>query len=425
MMQLLRPEVVASASGGLLEMYDFTIYAFLGPILSASFFPRDDPGSALILTFGIFAIGYLARPIGGLIYAQFGDTIGRKKTLIVSILGMAVPTLLMGMLPTYQHLGLAAPMLLTAVRLLQGLAVGGDLPGATVFVAEHAERSRRGLDCGLVFLGVNLGLVLASLVSSLCLELLPHDALTAWGWRIPFLLGVVIAMVGSYCRSHLQETPAFVAELEHSNLSKIPLLIALQHYRKQLVAGCGVIWLFSILVLLVLTFMPTYVPQVTHMPLQHVLLINTLGILLLAVLLPVFGHLSDRYSRKKWLLGSCVALIVATYPMYQLLLTGNVAVVVMAWAALCILAAAFMGGAPCFLVELFDTQVRYTGFAFSYNVSFALFGGTAPLVATLLMKEEHLKAAPGLYIVVAAVMALLSVVSTPSRRTLSVGSELR
>jgi MFS family permease len=423
MMKLFRPEVVASASGGLLEMYDFMAYAFLGPIISASFFPRDDPGSALILTFGIFAIGYLARPIGGLIYAQFGDTIGRKNTLMVSILGMAVPTFSIGVLPTYQHIGLAAPILLTAVRLLQGLAVGGDLPGATVFVAEHAERSRRGLDCGLVFLGVNVGLVLASLVSSLCLELLPHEALTAWGWRMPFLLGVVIAIVGGYFRSHLQETPAFVAELEHRNLSKIPLVIAFQNYLKQLVVGCGLIWLFSILTLLVLTFMPTYVSQVTSIPLKQVLLINTLDVLLLAVLLPVFGHLSDRYSRKKLLMGSCVALIIATYPIYQLILTGNVVVVVIVWAVLCILAAAFMGVAPCFLVELFDTPVRYTGFAFSYNVSFALFGGTAPLLATILMKEEHLKAAPGLYIVVAAVIALISVLYTHSRRTLSAGSE--
>jgi MHS family proline/betaine transporter-like MFS transporter len=279
------------------------------------------------------------------------------------------------------------------------------------------------LDCGLVFLGVNVGLVLASLVSSLCLELLPHEALTAWGWRIPFLLGVVIAIVGSYFRSHLQETPAFVAELEHRNLSKIPLVRAFQHYLKQLVVGCGLIWLFSILTLLVLTFMPTYVSQVTSIPLKQVLLINTLDVLLLAVLLPVFGHLSDRYSRKKLLIGSCVALIVATYPIYQLILTGNVVVVVIVWAVLCILAAAFMGVAPCFLVELFDTPVRYTGFAFSYNVSFALFGGTAPLLATILMKEEHLKAAPGLYIVVAAVIALISVLYTHSRRTLSAGSE--
>lgn len=416
-MKLFRPEVVASASGGLLEMYDFMIYAFLAPIISASFFPKDDSASALILTFGIFAVGYLARPIGGLIYAQFGDTIGRKKTLIASILGMAVPTLLIGILPTYPQIGLAAPVLLTAIRLLQGLAVGGDLPGATVFVAEHAARSRRGLDCALLFTGVNLGLVLASLVVSLCLGLFSQEALATWGWRIPFLLGVGVALLGSYLRSHLQETPAFMA-VEQQNLSRIPLVTAFQNYLPQLVAGCGLFWLFSILVLLVLTFMPTYISQVTTIPLKQALLINTLGVLLLSVLLPVFGHLSDQYSRKKLLIGSCIALIIATYPIYQLVLTDNVTLVILAWAVLCILAAAFMGIAPCFLVELFDTQVRYTGFAFSYNVSFALFGGTAPLVATILMKQEHLQAAPGVYIAIAAIIALVSVLYARGRAKL-------
>jgi MFS family permease len=402
-----RAVTIASIGGGL-EIYDFTIYIFFAPILSTLFFPHANSFVALLDILAVFAVGYLARPLGAFLFGHYGDKLGRKKGLLFTIALMALATTFMGLIPSYNSIGIAAPILLVILRFLQGIAVGGDLPGAITFVAEYAADHKRGLACGLIYCGVNIGLLLASGVSTLLIFLLPHPQLVTWGWRLAFMLGLAIGVVGFYLRRKIADTPYF-ERLEAANeFARIPMLQVFRKNLKQFWQGSGLLCLFSMGIAQVFYYMPTYLHTVTHLPLATALTLNTISILIFSLFVPLAAYLSDKIGRKPVILLTAILFFVFSYPLYLLLNQPDLTSQLIALSCLAIITAGIIGTIPSALTEMFPTPVRYSGVSTTYNISFAIFGGLTPVIATYLIYKTQLAIAPCFNLMVGAVIAFIA-----------------
>ncbi len=400
--------VLVSSLGGGLEMYDFTIYIFFTPILATLFFPKQNHSISLLITFAVFAVGYFSRPLGSMIFGHYGDQFGRKKGMLISIAIMAISTTFMGLLPTYATLGIAAPVLLIILRFLQGLAVGGDLPGALTFVAEHADQHQRGLACSLVFCAINIGILLASAVSALLAGLLSYEHLQAWGWRIAFFLGLAIAMIGFYLRYQITETPYFTEIARMQKINKNPLRHLFKIHTQEILKGIGLVWLFSAIIAQIFLYMPTYLTLISHLKLNKALIINSANTLLFSLLIPIIGYLSDKIGRRFIILASALLMIFLSYPLYSLLNYDHLAVKIIALICFSILSAGIVGAVPSLLSEMFLTHVRYSGVAISYNISFAIIAGLTPTIVTYLLYNFHRPEVPCLNLILAAVITFIA-----------------
>lgn len=398
---------VASVGGGL-EMYDFSIYIFFAPIISTLFFPHENSTVAMLETLAVFAVGYFSRPLGAILFGHFGDKLGRKTGLLITIALMALSTTMIGLLPTYSTIGIAAPILLIIARFLQGISVGGDLPGAITFVEEYAHDHHRGSLCSLVFCGVNVGIVLASGIGALLTFFLTQQQLTTWGWRFAFILGLVIGFVGFYLRSKMQETPYFIRLQAAEAHAKIPVLQLFRENLKQILQGAGMAWLFAVVIAQIFLYMPTYLHTQSHLSLTTALITNSFNILLFSLCIPIAGYLSDKIGRKPVLLSAALLLAIFAYPLYLILNTANFMVTISALICLAILAAGVIGTVPCMLGELFPTKVRYTGVGVTYNISFAIFAGLTPVVATYLIYKLHDIQAPSFNLILSAIVAFIA-----------------
>lgn len=379
--------IAVSSLGGGLEMYDFVIYVFFAPVLATLFFPHEDKIASLLAVFAVFAVGYLARPIGALLFGYFGDRVGRKISLLVAIVVMALATLLIGFLPTYETIGRLAPVLLVILRIIQGIAIGGDLPGSITFVAEHATSGRRGRDTSWAFLGFILGMVLASAVGAFLSSNLSHDALYSWGWRIAFCLSIVLMFIGIYFRAHISETPVFEKLLGEYEQDSQPIReLFSSHNLAPVLIGIGLTWLFSVVMAQLFLYTPTFLHSIVRINMSTALNLNTFSMLVFACLLPLMGKLSDRVGRKKIILSASIAFLFFTYILYAMLVNDGFIGQIFALLIFDVLAAAIVGVVPVTLTELFSTQYRYTGVALTYNISFAIFAGLTPLFATYLIK---------------------------------------
>jgi MFS family permease len=401
--------LAASSIGGGLEIYDFIIYIIFSNIIASLYFPQGNHYVSLLATFGIFAIGYFMRPIGGILFGFLGDRTGRKKWLLCSILLMGLATIAIGCLPTYQSIGIWAPILLTLFRLLQGIAVGGDLPGGITYVAEHANQRSRGVNCAIVFCGVNFGLLLASGMGTVITAFLNHDQLYSWGWRVAFWFSAVLILLGLYLRLGLTESMIFLQAIKHKRIVKNPLRLVLHKALHSTIVGIGLTWLFSILIMQVFTKLPSYLHENSALlTVDKAMLLNTFSVAVFALLIPFMGFLSDYIGRKKMLVIATMLWIILAYPLYKALLVPNLVIVIFAIVVLDILGAAIVGTVPAALTELFASNTRYTGVAFTYNISFAFFGGLTPLFLTWLSHAVHDQALQALNIIIAAVIALLA-----------------
>ena len=413
--------VLISSIGGGLEIYDFTIYVFFAPILGALFFPSNNNLVTLLNTFAVFAVGYFARPLGAILFGHFGDKLGRKKGMLFSIAVMAISTMGIGLLPSYASIGIMAPILLVILRFLQGFAVGGDLPGAITFVAEYADTEKRGLYCSFVYCAVNTGLLLASLVGALLTLLLSHEHLISWGWRIAFLLGLVIGIIGFYLRSKVSETPYFNRLEQTKDIVKIPFFHLFRSHLKQLIQSIGLVWIFAVIISQIFLYMPTYLNTVNHIKLSTALIINSFNILIFSLCIPIIGYLSDKVGRKPIILTTSFLFITFTYPLYTLLVNPNSIIEAAALFCFAVLSAGIVGVVPVTLAEMFSTQVRYSGVAISYNIGFAIFAGLTPIIATYLLYKFHLPQAPSFNLILSAVIALIVslVIKEGSHKSLS------
>ena len=394
-----------SALGGALEFYDFIIFVFFATVVGKLFFPVDMPEwLRMMQTFGIFAAGYLARPLGGIIMAHFGDLLGRKKMFTLSIFMMAVPTLIMGLLPTYAQIGLWAPILLLLMRVIQGAAIGGEVPGAWVFVSEHVPPRHIGYACGTLTSGLTAGILLGSLVATAINTLYTPVEVSDFAWRIPFLLGGVFGLWSVYLRRWLHETPIFAEMQQRKTLAaELPLRAVLRDHRGAIVLSMLLTWLLSAGIVVVILMTPTVLQTVYHFAPTIALQANSLAIVTLSLGCILSGALADRFGAGRVLVVGCLLLLCSSWTLYHSLVQHP------DWLfplyALTGLFVGTIGVVPYVMVKAFPPVVRFSGLSFSYNVAYAIFGGLTPLAVSLLMKESPM--GPAYYVAALCVMGML------------------
>ncbi|WP_219063084.1 MFS transporter [Pseudomonas sp. UMAB-08] len=394
-----------SALGGALEFYDFIIFVFFATVVGKLFFPADMPEwLRLMQTFGIFAAGYLARPLGGIVMAHFGDLLGRKKMFTLSIFMMAVPTLIMGLLPTYAQIGLWAPILLLLMRVIQGAAIGGEVPGAWVFVSEHVPPRSIGYACGTLTAGLTSGILLGSLVATLINSLYSAEELLDYAWRIPFLLGGVFGLLSVYLRRWLHETPVFAElQLRKALAEEVPLKAVLRDHRGAILLSMLLTWLLSAGVIVVILMTPTVLQTVYGFSPATALKANSLAIVCLSLGCVGAGSLADRFGAGWVFILGCLALLVSSWTFYHSLLAHP------DWLfplyAITGLFVGVIGAVPFVMVRAFPAAVRFSGLSFSYNLAYAIFGGLTPMVVTLMLKTSPM--GPAWYVAILCVMGML------------------
>ena len=402
-----------AALGGALEFYDFVIFVFFTAVIGKLFFPPSMPGwLSMLQTFGIFAAGYVVRPLGGIIMAHFGDLLGRKKMFTMSILLMAVPTLLMGLLPTYASIGLAAPLLLLLLRVMQGAAVGGEVPGAWVFVSEHVPARHIGYACGTLTCGLTAGILLGSLVATGVNTWFTPEQVLDGGWRWPFLLGGLFGLGAMYLRRWLHETPVF-AELQQRKAlaAEMPLKTVLRNHRGAVAISMLLTWMLSAGIVVVILMTPTLLQKVYGFDPHTSLVANAVATLCLSIGCVVAGVLADRVGARTTLFGGALLLAITTYVFYTTI--HDRPDLLMPLYALVGFAVGVVGAVPCVLVKAFPAQVRFSGLSFSYNLAYAIFGGLTPVVVTLMLKNNPL--APAYYVIAICVLGMITALFVKDR----------
>jgi MFS family permease len=394
-----------AALGGALEFYDFVVYVFFAPVIGQLFFPAAMPDwQRLVQTFGIFAAGYLSRPLGGILIGHFGDLLGRKRMFTLSIFLMAVPTLAIGLLPTYATIGAMAPLLLLLMRILQGAAIGGEVPGAWVFVAEHVPSQRFGLAVGTLTAGLTLGILIGSLAASAISVTFSPEDVAGYAWRLPFILGGGFGLVSVYLRRFLEETPVFRELSARRSLAReLPLKAVLREHRAATLLSLALTWVLSAGIVVVILFTPTYLREVHHIPATRALPANSLATLTLAVGCLVFGWISDRVGTRLTMMVGFGGLLVTSSAFYAML-PGTPMAMVIGYAV----TGFFVGVVtmvPTVAVRSFPAAVRFTGLSFSYNVSYAIFGGLTPIVLQWWLKTNLM--APAYYVAGLAILGFL------------------
>ncbi len=407
----LRRTVLAGAIGNVLEWYDFALFGYFAPILSVLFFPTSDPSLSLIATFSVFAVGFLARPLGALCFGYWGDTQGRRSALSWSIILMAIPTCLLGLLPTYAQIGLLAPIALTVLRFIQGFSVGGEFTGSVTFLIEHAAPNQRGYIGSWAGFSAQIGALSGSGIGAVASASFSQETLHDWGWRIPFLAGSVIALVGWYLRRHLPESPAFEQLQQSGVVSSTPIHDFARQNRTPLLQVIGLVLLHGVGFYIFFVYLPTYVTKVSDLSMKTALTINTVCMAVMAMLIPIMGKLADRVGPRRVLAAGAMGLALGTVPFFTWFSSGDVVSVALAQLAVTVFVAAYMGPFFAIVAMLFPVAHRYTGLSISYNMASALFGGTAPLVATMVFERSGSPLAPGWYVSACAVISLLVLIT--------------
>lgn len=387
----LRPRDVKTlalaALGGALEFYDFVVFVFFAIPLSHLFFPPDTaPWLAQLQVFGIFAAGYLARPLGGIVMAHYGDKLGRKKMFTLSVFLMAVPTLGIGLLPVYAQIGMLAPLLLLLLRVVQGIAVGGEVPGAWVFVAEHVPARRVGFACASLTSGLTVGILIGSLVAAAINSRMTPAAVLDYGWRLPFLAGGVFGFFAVWLRRWLSETPVFEAMHARRELaSGLPLRLVFERHLPSVLLSMLVTWMLTAAIVVLILMTPTLVQSVFHVEPARAFLGNSLASLALALGCLFYGGLTDRIGYARALLCGAMGLLVCGYALYFDLQAGAAHFLVLY--TLAGFSVGVTGVVPTLMVAMFPPAVRFSGLSFSYNIAYALFGGLTPPLIGLLVKQ--------------------------------------
>ncbi len=406
----IRPVIVSSFIGTTIEWYDFFLYGTAAALVfNQLFFPSFEPLAGTLAAFGTYAVGFAARPLGGIVFGHYGDKIGRKNMLVLALLIMGVATFVMGLLPTYNSIGVWAPILLVTLRFIQGIGVGGEWGGAVLMAVEHSPRGRRGYYGSWPQMGVPAGLLLANLVFFASSTYIPQEQFLAWGWRIPFLVSIILVGVGLFIRLRLLETPAFQQVQESQTEAPMPIIDVLRTYPKNVLLAMGMRiaenGTFYVLTVFVLTYVAGELGMDQNTGLIGVLIAATIGLFTI----PLFGALSDRIGRRRvYLIGAVFSLIFA-FPFFWMLNTGSP---VLIWLAI-ILGVnighdAMYGPQAAFFSELFGTRVRYSGASLGYQLASVLAGGLSPLIATFLLGYYGWPAV-ALY---TAGMAVITVVAT-------------
>lgn len=412
--------IVAASVGNFVEWFDFAVYGFMATIVAERFFASDDPTVALLNTFAVFAVAFALRPLGGAVFGVLGDRLGRKRMLSLTVILMAGSTTLIGFLPTYETVGLLAPLLLCLARCVQGFSAGGEYAGACAYVLEHSPKDRKARYSSFLPVSTFSAFAFAAVVAFVFAAVLSDSAMDAWGWRIPFLIAAPLGAFGFYIRLRLDETPVFDMIEKRSETVHAPLRETLRTQSTTMLRLCGFIAVTALSFYTFTTYMTTYLQVVVKFDRATALFTNVAALLVAAALAPLTGRLSDRIGRKPTMVTACLLLAVLVLPAYWL--TGQgVAAAVGGQVLLALGAVTANVVTAVLLAELFPAAVRYSASAITYNIGYALFGGTAPFIATYLVSRTDEPLSPAIYLLVVALLGLVAVATLPetSKRSLS------
>ncbi len=409
----------SAAIGQFVEWYDFVVYAYTATVLAGLFFPAEDRVASLLATFAVYAVGFVMRPLGAIFFGHLGDRIGRRNVLSTVILLMGAATAGIGLLPTYAQIGVLAPVLLVVCRLVQGASAGAETTGANSFVAEFSPTGKRGLYVAFTYAFANLPAVFAALFVLVLTNAMGPETFGAWGWRIPFLLGGVLALVGLYIRLRVDETPTFKATKAQDKVERFPLLAALRDHPKQIFFAFVLAALSSLGFYTLTGYFVTYLQESVGLDANASLISNSIAMALAFVTMIVAGGLSDRVGRKKMLIIGALASAVVAFPAYMLASTGSLLTAILGQGLLAIALCIFFGPFGVAFLEIFPPKVRFSGAGFGYNLAYVVFGGTAPYVSLWLVDRSGSLLAPAAYMAVVALAVMVVSFFLPEGRKIS------
>lgn len=393
--------IMAGLVGNVMEWYDFAVYGYFASVIGHQFFPADDPATSLIAAFGAFAAGFLVRPLGGLLFGRIGDLVGRQRALTLSIITMALPTVLMAFLPTYATLGFAAPFMLVALRIVQGLSVGGEYTSSLVFLVEHAPEKGRAFTAIWGAWGATAGILLGSGVGDVLASLLTEEQIATWGWRLPFLMGGLVAGTGYLIRRSMHaDNP--------SGESKSPILESFGKYRKSVLQVSLLNIGYGVGFYAAFVYAVTYIKEIDKLPEGIAFNLNTESMALLLIILPAAAWLSDRFGRKPLLIAGSALLTFGAIPLFHLLHTTDPLTIFWGEVGFVIAIGLLTGGIVAANVELIPPAVRCTGLAFAYNASIGWFGGTTPMIAAWLIATTGDPIMPAYWVAAAGAITLFT-----------------
>lgn len=411
---LVKRAVKAAALGNAMEWFDFGVYSYIAVTLGKVFFPSGNPTAQLLSTFGAFAAAFLVRPLGGMVFGPLGDRIGRQKVLALTMIMMAAGTFAIGLIPSYATIGVGAPLLLLAARLVQGFSTGGEYAGASTFIAEYAPDKKRGFFGSWLEFGTLAGYIGGAGLVTLMTAFLSAEDLLSWGWRVPFLIAGPMGIIGLYLRMRLEETPAFAAELakaskKEADRPKARLREMVAGQWRALLLCVGLVLVFNVTDYMLLSYMPSYLTSELKYDETHGLLV-VLGVMaLMMIVQPFAGALTDRIGRRPVIAAGCVGFLALSIPALVLIRQGSLLAVALGMGALGLLLVCFTSAMPAALPALFPTKVRYGSLSIGFNVSVSLFGGTTPLVTTALIGATGNMMMPAYYMMAAAVIGGVAV----------------
>lgn len=411
---MLKRAVGAAALGNAMEWFDFGVYSYLAVTLGEVFFPGGDASAQLLATFGAFAAAFLVRPIGGLVFGPLGDKIGRQKVLAITMIMMSIGTFCIGIIPSYASIGILAPILLLAARLLQGFSTGGEYGGAATFIAEYSTDNRRGFMGSFLEFGTLGGYLLGAGLVTILTVAMPQQTLLDWGWRIPFFIAAPLGLFGLYIRLKLEETPAFQKHMEkqealEQSKPRLTLWQMLSKYRKQMLKCIGLVLLFNVSNYMLTSYMPSYLTGILGLSEISSLLLILVVMFVMMPLTLFWGHWNDRLGRRPVIWAGAIGLIVMAIPCMMMIGTGNLYLVFLGLIILGVIHTCFSGSMPATLPALFATDIRYSALAIGFNLSVSLFGGTTPLITTWLVEKTHNLMMPAYYLMGAGVIGVLTV----------------
>jgi len=384
-----RKVIISGMLGNGLEWYDYALYGHMSVVFSKLFFsfgPDADPTQSLILTYLTFAVGFISRPLGAVLFGRIGDKFGRKRALTASMILMAIPTGCIGLLPTYEAIGFAAPIMLLIIRIVQGLSLGGAFSGSMSYVVEHADPKARARTGSVTMLSLVIGFLIGSLVSTAFSTILSPESFISWGWRVPFFFGVLIGVVGFWIRNHGDESPAYKEAKESGGLSDNPVKEAFVKHPKKMFQGFAFYLFVTVPFYSIAIYMIGYTQKHLGFSAKDALQINSMA--MVAMFIPIWfsAKMADKYGRRPVLMAAIVAMALVLYPVFQLMQGGSYWEVAVAQALLAFILGAYLAPIPALLVELYPTRIRYTGMSLAYNFC-AIAGGFTPSIAEMLIRD--------------------------------------
>jgi metabolite-proton symporter len=419
-----RRVVTASLVGTSLEWYDFFLYGSAAALVfNKLFFPTFDPLTGTLLAFTTYAVGFVARPIGGIVFGHYGDKLGRKNVLVVTLLLMGIATVLIGLLPTYAQIGAGAPILLVTLRFIQGLGLGGEWGGAVLMSLEHGKPEQRGLAASWPQVGVPMGNLLATAVLGLMSLTLSEDAFLSWGWRLPFLLSGLLVLVGLWIRFTITESPLFAEVAESKKRARMPIVDVVRIYPRELLVAIGARIGTDIAFYTFVLFILAYITTTLGLPRTTGLIAVMVGSACQLVLIPLFGALSDRVGRKPVYLAGAAGAGVWVFVFFAMLDTKSTALIILTTVVALVFHAMMYGPQAAFMTEMFSTRLRYSGASLTYQVSGILGGGLAPLISLKLLDVYDTPMAVAVYVAAALGLTVVSLLLAPETRDIDLNAE--